>query len=175
MGLSAVKVRLFQFAKEAFRRKVIGVCFLLPEGEMSVVVQLVLLLPKGFHIACYLRFLEHLVHPFGEVAFLLTFPYHVERIFHHAPDNIPLLLRLDIDLDPESQYLLQLIRIDPIYKKRVSMSLVVVSLANYLGQHLVLSLVFEELLEVFFCKRVAAQFVGERLSLFYAQAVAVRP
>ena len=30
------------------------------------------------------------------------------------------------------------------------MSLVFVSLANYLGQHLVLSLVFEELLEVFF-------------------------
>lgn len=78
MGLSAVKVRLFQFAKEAFRRKVIGVCFLLPEGEMSVVVQFVLLLPKGFHIARYLRFLEHLVHAFGEVAFLLTFPYHVE-------------------------------------------------------------------------------------------------
>lgn len=70
MGLSAVKVRLFQFAKEAFCRKVIGVCFLLPEGEMSVVVQFVLLLPKGFHIARYLRFLEHLVHPFGEVAFL---------------------------------------------------------------------------------------------------------
>ena len=175
MGLSAVIVRLFQFAKEAFCRKVIGVCSLLPEGEMSVVVQFVLLLPKGFHIARYLRFLEHLVHPFGEVAFLLTFPYHVERIFHHAPDNIPLLLRLDIGLDPKSQYLLQLIRIDPIYKKRVSMSLVFVSIANHLGQHLVLSLVFEELLEVFFCKCVAAQFVGERLGLFYAQAVAVRP
>ena len=69
MGLSAVKVRLFQFAKEAFRRKVIGVCFLLPEGEMSVVVQLVLLLPKGFHIACYLRFLEHLVHPLAKSLF----------------------------------------------------------------------------------------------------------
>jgi len=55
------------------------------------------------------------------------------------------------------------------------MSLVVVTLVNDLGQHLVLGLVLEELLEVFFCKRVAAQLVGERLGLFYTQAVAVRP
>lgn len=166
---------IFQLLIETFCYRIVRIALLRPIGEMPIVIQFVLESSKWIYLARYFRVLEHLVHAFGEVAFLLTFPYHVERIFHHAPDNIPLLLRLDIGLDPESQYLLQLIRIDPIYKKRVSMSLVFVSLANYLGQHLVLGLVLEEHLKVFFCKRVAAQFVGERLSLFYAQAVAVRP
>lgn len=108
---------IFQLLIETFCYRIVRIALLRPIGEMPIVIQFVLESSKWIYLAHCLHFLEHLVHAFGEVAFLLTFPYHVERIFHHTPDNIPLLLRLDIDLDPKSQYVLQLIRIDPIYKK----------------------------------------------------------
>ena len=131
----------------------------MPVEEMFVVVHLVFLFSKGFHLTLYLRILEHQIHADCKIALVLALPYDVERILHDAPDNVPLLFRFDVGLHPESQYFLQLIRIDPMGEERVALMVFVVSLADFLGQHAVLSLVHEKPLKVFFAKRVLTQFV----------------
>ena len=74
----------------------------MPVGKVLVVVHLFFFPPKRIHLTFYLRILEHQIHTDSEIALVLTFPNDVERIFHDAPDKVPLLLRFDVGLHPES-------------------------------------------------------------------------
>ena len=72
----------------------------MPVGKVLVVVHLFFFPPKRIHLTFYLRILEHQIHTDCEIALVLTLPNDVERIFHDAPDKVPLLLRFDVGLHP---------------------------------------------------------------------------
>ena len=60
-------------------------------------------------------------------------------------------------------------------EERVALMVFIVSPADFLGQQLLFCLIHEEVLEVFFPKRLLAQFVDERLALLFLWVFPVGP
>ena len=60
-------------------------------------------------------------------------------------------------------------------EERVALMVFIVSPADFLGQQLLFCLIHEEVLEVFFPKRLLAQFVDERLALLFLWVSPVGP
>lgn len=115
---SLIFFRILQFIIKRKGNFIIRVCIFMPFCKILIMVHDVFQSSERIADAFLLCIRKHQVHAIGKGILILIISNDMECIFHQAPYNVPFLLRNDISLYPESQYLLQLRRIHPVDKKK---------------------------------------------------------